>query len=135
MKASWYAEALYGALKGKNEKEAGVISSRFYEVIKSRGHAGLLRLIPAELSKIAEREYSKNVTHLVTATASSHAKWAHAYDHYEKEGIVPGNSIRHDVVDETIIGGFQIRGRNILIDGSYKKSLFDLYQKITTTNN
>ncbi len=132
MKASWYAEALYKALKGKNEKEAGVVSARFYEIIKTRGHAGLLRLIPAELSKMEEREYSRNVAYLVTATSSSHTKWRHAYDHYEKEGIVPVNSVRCDVVDETIIGGFQIRSKNILIDSSYKKVLFNLYEKIVT---
>ncbi len=133
MKASWYAEALYGALKGKNEKEASAVSTRFYEGIKRRGHAGLLRLIPAELLKIADRDRIKNEVQLVTATDSSHAKWAHAYDHYEKEGIVPVGSVRSDVVDETIIGGFQIRGKNILIDGSYKKSLVDLYRNITNT--
>ena len=135
MKALWYAEALYEALKGKNEKEAGVVSAHFHASIKVRGHAGLLKLIPAELSRIAERERAKNEVYLVTATASSHAKWSHAYDHYEKEGIVPVNSVRRDVVDETIIGGFQIRGKNILIDSSYKKALVDLYQKITTPNN
>ncbi len=134
MKASWYAEALYEALKDKNEKEASTVSARFFEGIKARGHTGLLKLIPSELEKIEKREYSKNITYLITATSSSNAKWSHAYYHYEKEGIVPQNSVRHDVVDKTIIGGFQIRGKNILIDSSYKKALVDLYQNIINRN-
>ncbi len=134
MKASYYAEALYEALKGKNEKEADVVARIFLTSVKTRGHTGLLKLIPVELSKIAKREYSKNVAYLVTATTSSHAKWSHAYDHYEKEGIVPVNSVRHNIVDETIIGGFQIRGKNILIDSSYKRSLLELYKNITNKN-
>ncbi len=134
MKASWYAEALYEALKGKNEKEAGVVARLFFASVKARGHAGLLRLIPTELEKITKREYEKNVTYLVTATASSHAKWSHAYDHYEKEGIVSVDGVRRNIVDDTIIGGFQIRSKNILIDSSYKRSLVELYQNITNKN-
>lgn len=133
MRSLWYAEALYGALIGKNEKEAGLVSARFLASIKSRGHEGLLKHIPAELEKIVERERGHREVELVSADAKSHAKWIHAYDHYEKEGTLPQNSVCHNVVDETIIGGFQIRGKKILIDGSYKKSLTELYRNITNT--
>ncbi len=133
MKASWYAEALARALNGKGEKEAIVISARFFDVVKTRGHSGLLKLIPAELKKITKREDSRSEVILVTADQKSRTKWMHAYDHYEKEGIVPSGATRRDVIDKSIIGGFQIRSKNILIDSSYKKSLLDLYQNIVST--
>lgn len=131
MKASWYAEALAEAISGKSEKEGKVLIERFYEVIKMHGHAGLLPLIPAELEKIEAREKTHREATLVTADTKSRTKWIHAYDHYEKEGLFPQDAARRDVVDETLIGGYQIRTKDLLIDSSYKKSLVELYSKIT----
>ena len=131
MKASWYAEALAEALSGKSEKEAEKVLARFYEVIKAHGHTGLLPHIPAELKKIEAREKVHHEATLVTADTKSRTKWSHAYDHYEKEGLLPKDATRHNVVDETIIGGYQIRTKDLLIDSSYKKSLIELYSKIT----
>lgn len=130
MKASWYAEALYGALDGKSESDGKKILVRFREVLATRGHGALLRFVPRELEKIVENRKAQNEITLVTADSKSHAKWAHAYDHYEKEGIIPKGSTRHDVVDESIIGGYQIRTKDTLIDGSYKKPLVELYRNI-----
>lgn len=131
MKASWYAEALVGALAGKNEKEAEKVVARFHEVIKAHGHTGLLSLIPAELEKIEARAQAHREAILVTADVKSRTKWGHAYDHYFREALLPLDASRRDVVDETIIGGYQIRTKDLLIDSSYKRSLIELYQKIT----
>ena len=134
MKASWYAEALYGALKGKDEEEGIRVFAHFREVLKSRGHSALLSFIPHELEKITERERAHHQVELVTADTESATKWAHAYDHYEQEGIIQKNATRRDVVDPSIVGGFQIRTKELLIDGSYKKPLVQLYKKITNQN-
>lgn len=134
MKASWYAEALYGALNGKHvntESDSKKILTHFRKVLSERGHDRLLPFIAHELEKIMAREKDKNEVVLVTADNKSVGKWAHAYDHYEKEGIVPKGATRRDVVDESIVGGFQIRTKDTLIDGSYKKSLVELYRNIT----
>ncbi len=134
MKASWYAEALYGALEGKSESDGSQVLARFRAVLAARGHSAVLRFIPQELGKIIEREKNKNEVILVTADSKSLSKWAHAYDHYEKEGIIPKRATRRDVIDESIVGGFQIRADDILIDGSYKKSLVELYRQIINQN-
>ena len=131
MKASWYAEALTEALSGKNEKEAEKVLARFYEVIKAHGHTGLLPFIPAELEKIEVRAQAHREAILVTADTKSRTKWVHAYDHYFTEALLPLDTTRRDVVDETIIGGYQIRTKDLLIDSSYKRSLIELYQNIT----
>ena len=138
MKASWYAEALYRALeegkKANTKKETEGYTSRFLEVVRARGDAKLLKHIPDELEKIIAREQRSKEMILVTADAKSEPKWSHAYDHYEKEGSVPKNTNKRSIIDETIIGGFQIRNKKLLIDGSYKKSLTELYKNITNKN-
>lgn len=132
MKASWYAEALYGALEGvKTESESKKVFTRFNKVLSSRGHEKLLPFILRELEKILVREKSNHEVFLVTADGKSKSKWSHAYDHYEKEGVIPKDAILREIVDESIVGGFQIRMRDILIDGSYKKSLLELYRNVT----
>ncbi|MFA5997469.1 MAG: F0F1 ATP synthase subunit delta [Candidatus Paceibacterota bacterium] len=134
MKAQWYAEALYEALQSrevKSESDAHKVFARFRKVLVARGHEKLLPFIAYELEKIMAREQDKNETLLVIADNKSLSKWLHAYDHYEKEEIIPKHSARRDVVDESIVGGFQIRTKDTLIDGSYKKSLIELYRNIT----
>lgn len=34
-------------------------------------------------------------------------------------------------IDETLIGGWRLRGAGRLVDASYKRALFDLYTRIT----
>ncbi len=132
MKASWYAEVLYRALQGKETTDDGKkVFARFREVVSSRGHYRLFPFVAREFEKIIAREKIKNEVVLVTSDSKSHSKWSHAYDHYEKEGIIQKHATRRDVVDESIVGGFQIRTRDTLIDGSYKKSLIELYRNIT----
>ena len=135
MKASWYAEALYGALQGeklKSEDDPKKILARFRNVLSSHGHDRLLPSVAREIEKIIVREKDRNDVVLVTADNKSRGRWAYTYDHYEKEGIIPEHSTRRDAVDETIIGGFQIKMKGALIDGSYKKSLVELYRSITS---
>ncbi|MEK7538267.1 MAG: F0F1 ATP synthase subunit delta [Patescibacteria group bacterium] len=134
MKAFEYAEALHGALEGKNAKDAHKIFERFVEVVRARGHAGLLRLIPRELDKIALRRESQNEVVLVTADKKSHTKWSHAYDHYRREGVIPDVKGERHEIDPTIVGGFKIRTKNLLIDGSYHRALIELYRNIITKN-
>ena len=135
MKASWYAEALVAVLE-KNEKaskkEITDIVARFHALVKARGHEALLKMIPRELARIAERQENDNRVTLVTADAKSRSKWEHAYDHYVKEGILSEEQPKEILVDESIIGGFQLKTKDTLIDGSYKKSLLELYRNITS---
>jgi F0F1-type ATP synthase delta subunit len=134
MKASWYAEALYEALTEKNvktEADAHKVFTRFRKVLALRGHEKLLPFVVHELEKIAVREKNNNQVLLVTADKKSQTKWSHAYDHYKKEGVVPKGAALQELVDESIVGGYQIRTKDTLIDASYKKSLLELYRKIT----
>lgn len=132
MKASWYAEALYRALKDKkSEGDLKKVVARFRKVVSARGHDRLLPLIARELKKVIAREDRKHEVTLVVADGKKKSKWMHAYDHYEKEGLFPERAVQKVAVDETIIGGFQIKTNNVLIDGSYKRSLVELYRNIT----
>ena len=115
----------------ESDSDSKKIFARFRKVVSARGHERLLPFVAHELEKIMSRERDRNEVLLVTADNKSVSKWAHAYDHYEKEGVIRKGATRRDVVDETIVGGFQIRTKDTLIDGSYKKSLVELYRDIT----
>ena len=135
MKASWYAEALVAALTADgatNKKDIAPVIKRFRALMAARGHEGLFKFIPRELERIAERQARDSRVTLITADAKSRSKWEHAYDHYVKEGVIPAEHHKEDLVDDSLIGGFQIRTKDTLIDGSYKKSLVDLYRSITS---
>lgn len=130
MNATLYAEALYRALEGKNERVAEKIVSRLKEVLVMRGHTSLARRIALEFARtVARKEKEKTVT-LITADEKSRKKWMHAYNHYEREGLLPKCAPREDVLDETIVSGFRIRTNTIEIDGSGRRILLDLYRNI-----
>ena len=131
MKAQWYAEALHRALKGKQESETGHIVARFSEVVSTRGHRGLIARIAEEFCTIAHRAHEDQKVLLVTAQNQGRARGVFAFEHYQKEGTISHGAIPEEVVDETIVGGYQLREKNILIDQSHKRSLVDLYKNIT----
>lgn len=131
MKAPWYAEALHRALKGKQESETGPIVARFSEIVSARGHRGLFARIAQDFRTISLRAHEDQKVLLVTAQEHGHARGAFAFEHYQKEGTISREAILEEVVDETIVGGYQLRGKNILIDQSHKRSLVDLYKNIT----
>lgn len=131
MKAVWYAEALHRALKGKNESDTGRIIARFSEVVSTRGHVGLLARIAEEFQTISHRAHAHQKVLVVTAHEKGRARGAFAYEHYHNEGTFPSDAISEEVVDASIVGGYQLRGKNMLVDQSYKRLLADLYKNIT----
>ena len=131
MKASWYAEALYGALEGKSESDGSQVLARFRAVLAARGHSAVLRFIPQELGKIIEREKTRTKSYLLPQTArASVSGLTHMI--IMKRRIIPKRATRRDVIDESIVGGFQIRADDILIDGSYKNPLSNFTAKSLT---
>lgn len=131
MKAVWYAEALHRALKGKNESDAGRIIARFSDVVGARGHSGLLVRIAQEFQSIARRAYAHQKVLVVTAHEKGRARGMFAYEHYRNEGVISPDAVSEEIVDDSIVGGYQLRGKHMLVDQSYKRLLADLYKNIT----
>lgn len=131
MKAVWYAEALHRALKGKNESDAGRIIARFSDVVSARGHSGLLTRIAQEFQSIAHRAHAQQKVLVVTAHEKGRARGMFAYEHYRKEGVISPEAVSEEAVDDSIVGGYQLRGKHMLVDQSYKRLLADLYKNIT----
>lgn len=134
MKAVWYAEALHRALKGKDESDAERIIARFSEMVNTRGHGGLLFRIAQEFQTVSRRAQAHQKVLVVTAHEKGRVRGIFAYEHYQKEGTIPFDAVSEEVVDGTIIGGYQLRGRNWVLDQSYKRLLIDLYKNITHTH-
>lgn len=131
MKAVWYAEALHRALKGKDESDTGRIIARFSDVVSARGHAGLFTRIAEEFQTISHRAHAHQKVLVVTAHEKGRAHGAFAYEHYQKEGTFPPDTVPEEVMDTSIVGGYQLRGNHMLVDQSYKRLLADLYKNIT----
>lgn len=131
MKAVWYAEALHRALKGKDETDTGRIIARFGEVVDARGHTGLLARIAHEFQAISRRAHTHQNVLVVTAREKDRSRGAFAFDHYHQAGTFPLDAVVEETIDETIVGGYQLRSKNVVIDQSYKRLLTDLYKNIT----
>jgi len=131
MKAQWYAEALHRALRGKHESEIERIVARFGDVVRTRGHAGLLAHIAQEFDTVSRRAREHQKVFLVSADEKGRARGAFAYEHYQREDVISPEAISEEIVDKTIVGGYQLRGKNWVLDRSYKSSLVDLYNNIS----
>jgi F0F1-type ATP synthase delta subunit len=134
MKALVYAKALHSVLQDKNsDSDLDKVLSSFFEVVRIRGDEKLrVRILKTYLNLLEKEERDKKIF-LVVSDTKDEKEVLQAYDDFVKEGILPPTESSKEIkIDETIIGGFQIRNKKILIDGSYKKNLIELYK---STNN
>lgn len=131
MKSVVYARALHSVLQD-NQSDLDKVLSNFFRVVKLRGDEKLRTRILKTYLSLLEEEVDEKKVFLVVSNIKDEKEVLQAYDDYVKKGVIPEESIKEIKVDETIIGGFQIKNKKILIDGSYKKNLIELYK---STNN
>ena len=103
--------------------------SQLREHLALRGRLALLPRIARAFARHAAREHAKDTLTLsVGAAGAAEAK-------REAKALLSGMHIaEHDVetvVDETLIGGWRLEGREYLFDASYKKYLLDIYRRMT----
>ena len=134
MKAREYAEAIYEASKGKSDKELDGILSNAYALLKKKGHTPILPIILSELEKIEKKRGDVNELVVTVARESDREKQS---DLIEKDISVLNaeNLKQRTVVDDTIIGGYELRAGGLRLDNSYKRVLLDMYSKLITSNN
>lgn len=123
-----YAQALWEMIKqGKKPAEA-VHAMR--EVLGSRGRAALLPKIARAFARLAAKEEGRNTMTLSIAREKD-AKQALK----EVEKILAEHKITDvdlcEEVDETLIGGWRLEGKGVLVDASWKKSLLSIYNAAT----
>ena len=128
MKTEIYAEALIAMTEGgASPKEAVATLARYTDV---RGIQGIMKRLPAILHRHAlaharERE--------VVLSVARERDAAHAKSEITELGKDLGADI-HAVrvaVDDSLIGGWRLTTRNMLVDNSFKKQLSTIYSRIT----
>ena len=127
-----YAQALWTIIQ-KGPK-AGMPPAdavrKLHDMLKVEGRVALMPRIAKAFARIAAQERDRSAVTLTVADAKhEHAALKSAGAAIEKLGL--GRDEVAVNVDETLIGGWRLEGREALIDESYKKHLLAIYTAAT----
>ena len=131
MKASEYAQALYLATENKTEEEIERIFQNLLRILKERGHSTLLTSITREYEKITERKEGHNEL-LIRVADSSDVDTFVSQIEKDTQTLKAGTLGKKVVVDDTLVGGYELRANGTRIDRTYKRSLLTLYNNLIT---
>lgn len=131
-----YAQALWKAVEGAAGRpgmkpRAAVEALR--KVLEHEGRIALLPRIARSFARLAERESNASTMVLTVARekdgrrAMTAAK--KALSSVEADDLTAQADLKMQV-DDSLIGGWRLEGRGMLIDQSYKNALLDIYQRV-----
>ena len=113
--------------KGMDAKKA---VSALREILARHGRQELLPRIGRAFERIAKREQAKSAVVLSVAREKDARKAEREAKDFLKDVGVDAKEISIHI-DDTLIGGWRIEGREHLHDASYKKSLLSMYNRST----
>lgn len=128
-----YAEALYAAVKTASGKELHAVARRFLQLLRRRRHFRMLPQIIRQFDEVLEREEGLvpvRVTTARTHAAEDERDWVRA----AVLGVLPDEGKRRieleRQVDPDLVGGFVIRVKDRIIDGSVHSFVRQLREKL-----
>ena len=124
-----YAQALWKLVEGGMVPAKAVRA--LHDTLKAHGREALLSRIASAFTRIAEREAKRSD---VVLTVAREKDERHAHKEI-KEVLARMGTESKDLktqIDDTLIGGWRLEGRETLTDASYKKALLDLYTRVTS---
>ncbi len=123
-----YAQALWKMVEGGMPPVKAVHAIR--DVLKAHGREALLPRIARAFARIAEREAKKSD---VILTVAREADTKHA--HKEVKEMLSSMGVEakdlKTQIDDTLIGGWRLEGKEQLVDASYKNQLLELFNRAT----
>ena len=122
-----YAQALWDIVERGMQPQKAV--ELLHRSITARGRQGLMGGIARALQRLADRtEKAEGITLTV-----AREKDLHTARHKAKEAFssVAENGHMKETVDESLIGGWRLEGKGVLVDESFKKQLMTLYNRAT----
>lgn len=123
-----YAQALWQMVSRGMEPSKAVHA--VHAQLKAQGRETLMPRIARAFERLAARESARTVVTLTVADkAHEHAAHKEATAILTKLGLEKISIETH--LDDTIIGGWRIEGREQLVDASYKKHLLAIYNLAT----
>lgn len=122
-----YAQALWKAVEGGMTPHAAVKALR--EKLLRDGRSALLPRVARAFARLAEREGKKSD---VVLTVAREKDERHARSASKKVlAALEADADLKTQVDETLVGGWRLEGRGVLVDKSYKSRLLDIYHRAT----
>lgn len=125
-----YAQALWKMVEGGMSPAKAVHALR--EALKARGREALLPRIGRAFARIAEREGKRTgITLSVAREKDERAAKSAVKTILAEMGVEPKEV--NILVDDSLIGGWRLEGRETLVDASHKIELQKLYNRVTGT--
>ena len=123
-----YAQALWKMVNDGMIPAKAVHALR--ETLISQGREALLPRIASAFARIAEREAKRSDVVLTIAREKDERR-----AHKEAKGLLSEMGVEvkdlKTQVDDTLIGGWRLEGRESLVDASYKNQLLELFNRAT----
>lgn len=123
-----YAQALWQTIESGTEPKKAL--QGLIESLKAHRREALLPRIARAFERFAAREMRKNALVLTIARE----KDEHAATHAIREVLKGLDAAPHDLVvriDDSLIGGWRLEGKGMLVDLSFKKQLLEMYNHAT----
>jgi len=123
-----YAQALWKMVEGGLTPAKAVRALQ--ETLKVHGREALLPRIASAFARIAQRETKRSD---VVLTLAREKDGRHAHKEI-KEMLTRMGVTSKDLktqIDDTLIGGWRLEGKETLVDASYKNQLLELYNRVT----
>jgi len=124
-----YAQALWKMVDGGMTPSKAVHALR--ESLASHGREALLPHIGRAFVRLAERENKKSDIVLTVAREKDERHAHKGTEEIVKQLGAEAKDLKTQV-DDTIIGGWRLEGRGMLVDASYKNRLLELYNRVTS---
>jgi F0F1-type ATP synthase delta subunit len=123
-----YAQALWRLVERGMEPKKAVHALR--DMLVRDGRAELLPRIGRALERIAQQESKKTDVVLSVAKEGDISQaMKHVHDLIAEFGVAPRDVKTR--IDDSLIGGWRLEGKEKLIDASYKRRLLDLFSRVT----
>ena len=123
-----YAQALWKMIQGgKKPKEA---VTALHEMLIRLGRSALMPKIAHAFVRIAERDRARNGVVLSIAREKDERVAHKQANAFLAEMQIDAKDVTTHI-DESLIGGWRLEGRERLVDASFKKQLLSLYNRAT----
>ena len=122
-----YAQALWNMIEGGASATKAVHSLR--DALTARGRAALLPRIARAFARIAERNSARNDV-VLSVSRESDVNSAKKQIKSALEELQVSSKDLKTQIDDTLIGGWRLEGKETLFDNSYKKQLLSVYNRV-----
>ncbi len=124
-----YAQALYEAVREKEEKEIGSVIERFVKVLHENKDVHKAEAIMKYFEKTWNDRNGITVIDITTATEHK-VETIETLKNYISKKLKAENVHIRENIDRNILGGVVFKHRDVVYDGSLRKRLSDLKDKL-----